>query len=67
LAFSILAIIDWESWFPACLIAPLPAEGDKEYCIENWEDYFPENTNNNLNGEFWWWLHNIFSQITNKN
>lgn len=43
LAFSILACLDGESEFPGFIVAPTPHEDDKQYHIDNNENYYPEN------------------------
>lgn len=43
LAFSILNIIDGTSGLPAFDLKPHPHEDDKQYCIEEGENYFGTN------------------------
>jgi len=43
LAFSILVALDGGSSLPRFIVAPIQYEEDKEYHIENGEDYYPEN------------------------
>ena len=55
LAHSILATIDGSAAdLPAFKLAPNPHPGDKEYCIDEGENYFPDNyhlvTNCNISG-----------------
>lgn len=60
LAFSILSTIDGSSIdLPSFILAPLPAEEDKEYCIENGEDYFPQNHTSNVNCDIAGGLHEL--------
>ena len=40
-AFSILSAIDGSGELPGFMLAPRPHESDKEYYIENCENYFP--------------------------
>ena len=49
LAFSILVAIDGENVdLPPFILAPIPHEEDKQYRIDNGEDYYPENHNSNV-------------------
>jgi len=41
LAFSILLIIDGESALPAFSLTPIPHPGDRQYCIDNGERWWP--------------------------
>ena len=51
LAFSILATIDGESTdFPMFILAPNPHENDKFFNISRDKNYFPENDENNIEG-----------------
>lgn len=39
--FSVLTLLDGSTHLPAFQVIPMPCEGDKEYHIENGEDYYP--------------------------
>lgn len=54
LAFSIFSMLDGCSMLPAFKVSPMMADGDKEYYIENGENYYPENID--IAGE----LHSLF-------
>ena len=41
LAFSILVLFDGGAELPGCLIIPNPHPSDKQYCIDEDTDYFP--------------------------
>jgi hypothetical protein len=41
-AFSILALLDGCSGFPACKVIPSPHESDKEFNESNGDNWFPE-------------------------
>jgi hypothetical protein len=41
--FSTLVIIDGESGLPSFILAPDPHPTDKQYNIDNGDDYYPEN------------------------
>jgi hypothetical protein len=61
LAFSILTTLDGESaTLPSFIVAPLPHEDDKEYHIDNDEDYYPENHNANVKCDISGCLHEMF-------
>jgi hypothetical protein len=48
-AFSILVAIDGcSSGLPAFILAPIPHESDKQFSIDNNENYFPENHESNV-------------------
>lgn len=60
LAFSILSMIDGSQLdLPGFILAPLPAEEDKDYCIENGEDYFPQNHSSNVKCDIAGGLHEL--------
>lgn len=60
LAFSILTMLDGYSSMPSFIVAPLPHEDDKEYKIENKEDYYPENHNSDIKCDIAGGLHELF-------
>jgi hypothetical protein len=60
LAFSILTMLDGYSSMPSFIVAPLPHEDDKEYNIENEEDYYPENHNSDVKCDIAGSLHELF-------
>lgn len=60
LAFSILSTLDGNTSLPSFIVAPLPHEDDKEYSIDNDEDYYPENNNSNIKCDISGCLHEIF-------
>lgn len=50
LAFSIMAALDGCSVdIPGFIVAPLPHETNKQYHMDNEEDYYPENHNSEVN------------------
>lgn len=58
LAFSILSAIDGcNSSLPSFILAPLPHEDDKEFRINNNEDYFPENHESEVKCDIGGYLH----------
>jgi hypothetical protein len=64
LAFSILATIDGSDVdLPAFILAPLPAEEDKEYCIKNGDNYFPQNHTAEISCDISGGLHEMFHQL----
>lgn len=61
LAFSILSTIDGSSMaLPAFILAPLPHESDKEYHMEDDENYYAENHNSNVKCDISGYLHELF-------
>ena len=60
LAFSMLVMLDGGSNMPAFVVAPLPHEDDKAYCIEKGEDWFPENHESNVRCNISGSLHELF-------
>lgn len=63
LAFSILAALDGSSaGLPGFIVAPLPHQDDKQYNIENDENYYPENDEieNQIKGDIAGLLHELF-------
>lgn len=61
LAFSILSAIDGSSvGLPAFVLAPLPHESDKQYRIDNNEDYYPENHESDVKCDIGGTLHELF-------
>ncbi len=61
LAFSILALLDGvHVGMPAFIVAPLPAETDKEYRIKKGENYFPQNDEKKINCDIAGVLHDAF-------
>jgi hypothetical protein len=63
LAFSILATIDGSDVdLPAFILAPLPAEEDKEYHISNSRKYFPENHTAEISCDISGGLHDLYAQ-----
>lgn len=66
-AFSILTMLDGCSLdMPGFIVAPLPHEDDKEYDIENGENYYPQNHNSNVKCDIAGVLHYTFSARRNK-
>lgn len=57
LAFSILAAIDGCTDLPGFILAPLPHKDDKQYCIDNEEDYYPQNSEGIVNCDIAGTLH----------
>ncbi|MGK0174050.1 MAG: hypothetical protein ACI9AT_000413 [Ulvibacter sp.] len=67
-AFSIVATIDGSSAaLPAFILAPAPHEEDKQYCIDNGEDYYPENQDGSVKGDIAGFLHDEFYQKEESN
>lgn len=61
LAFSILVALDGESLaLPAFIVAPSPHEEDKQYCIDNNENYYSENHNSDVKCDIAGSLHDQF-------
>lgn len=60
LAFSILSILDGCTILPAYSVIPLMAEEDKEYYIENGENYYPEEVD--IAGS----LHDTYAQLSSR-
>lgn len=60
LAFSILTMIDGSTNLPRFILAPDPHPDDKEYNIDNEEDYFPENQESNVVCDISGCLHELF-------
>jgi hypothetical protein len=61
LAFSILVALDGcASDLPAFIVAPLPNKEDKQYLIENEEDYYSENHNSDVKCDIAGSLHELF-------
>lgn len=61
LAFSILSTLDGcSAELPSFIVAPLPHEDDKQYHINNGDDYYPENHNSNVNCDIAGELHELF-------
>jgi len=64
LTHSILAAIDGCSTdLPGFILAPSPHESDKQYLIDNDEDYFPENHENDVNADIGGCLHELLYPI----
>lgn len=65
LAFSILAMLDGSAIeLPAFIVAPLPCEEDKEFCIEEGRNYFPQNhkIEDKINCDIAGSLHDLWSK-----
>lgn len=63
LAFSILVLLDGESAnFPQFIVVPAPHKDDKQYHIEQNEDYYPDNDIDNINANISGELHDLFSK-----
>lgn len=60
LAFSILVMIDGESALPAFILAPDPHPDDKQFHIDEEEDYYPENYEVEVKGNISGSLHDEF-------
>lgn len=68
LAFSILSLLDGESCdLPGFIVAPLPSSEDKEYYIDNGENYYPENHNSNVKCDIAGGLHELFDKYKHNN
>ena len=59
LAFSILATIDGCAELPGFILAPLPHKDDKQYCIDNDENYYPQNSDKIVNCDIAGELHKL--------
>lgn len=58
--FSLLSMIDGCSMaLPAFILAPYPDKSDKEYAIENGEDYYPYNDPDNVKCDIAGSLHEL--------
>ena len=61
LAFSILTTIDgYSTGLPAFILAPCPHEDDKQFCINNEENYYPENHESRVKCDIAGELHELF-------
>lgn len=61
LAFSILGVIDGSSVsLPSFILAPLPHEKDKEFAINNNENYYPQNHKVDIKCDIGGTLHESF-------
>ena len=61
LAFSILAMLDGCSGdICGFIVAPSTHEDDKQYNIDNGEDYYPQNHETNVKGDIAGGLHDLF-------
>lgn len=60
LAFSILVAIDGGSGLPSFILAPRPHEDDKQYNVDNEENYYPENHNSDVKCDIAGGLHENF-------
>lgn len=59
--FSVLAILDGSNInLPEFIVAPAPHEEDKNYCIENGQNYFPLNNLEDIKGNISGSLHELF-------
>lgn len=61
-AFSILTMLDGYSGGVGYVVAPLPHEDDKEFHLENGENYYPENHNSNVKCNISGCLHDLFGE-----
>jgi hypothetical protein len=61
LAFSIMTLLDGASYMPSFIVAPDPAPEDKEYHIEEKENYYPENfkISPKIKGDISGYLHDL--------
>lgn len=62
-AFSIMNIIDGTSSLPSFILAPAPHEDDKESCIQDDVNWFPENNNTNVNCDIAGSLHELYHKV----
>lgn len=60
LAFSLLVTIDGGTGLGKFILAPDPHPDDKQYCIENEEDYRPENHKSNVKCDISGSLHELY-------
>ena len=61
LAFSILVAIDGCAMgLPSFILAPLPHEDDKQFNIDEENNFYPENHNSNVNCDISGCLHELF-------
>lgn len=66
LAFSILSMLDGcSAGSPKFIVAPDPHPDDKEYHIDNEEDYYPENYNSDVKCDISGCLHELFCKLSN--
>lgn len=67
LAFSILSTLDGSSAaLPGFIVAPMPHETDKEYHMQNGEDYYPYNDVDTVKADIAGSLHELFYAIGKK-
>lgn len=61
LAFSILSAIDGcSASLPSFVLAPLPHEDDKQYAIDNGDNYYPQNHESDIKCDIGGSLHECF-------
>jgi len=60
LAFSILTTLDGCTDLPSFIVAPLPHKDDKQYKIEEDENYYPENHNIDVKCDIAGDLHELY-------
>ncbi len=66
LAFSFLVSIDGDTYLPAFILAPCPHEDDKAFCINEGDDYYPENHGVDVTCDIAGSLHEKFCEMTKK-
>lgn len=63
LAFSIMSTLDGTSiGIPSFIVAPLPHSDDKQYHINNNEDFYPQNDEEKINGDIAGSLHELIGK-----
>lgn len=59
-AFSILVAIDGHGGLPKFILAPDPHPDDRQYHIDNFEDFYPENYSSDIQCDISGELHDLF-------
>ena len=62
LAFSILTCLDGGTSLPGFIVAPAPHESDKEFHQDRGENWFPDNTESNVNCDIAGGLHELIGK-----
>jgi len=65
--FSILVMIDGDSaTLPPFILAPCPHQGDRNFLEEEGMNWYPQNDNEQINGDIGGELHDMFHTIKNE-
>ena len=66
LAFSILTCLDGETHLPGFIVAPEPHESDRGFHYDRGENWFPENTETQVNCDIGGSLHEYYCMMDQK-